>query len=109
MKKSGFHQLCCRSAPRDEEIPGGCRREKISEQSVQRAVANSNEAASYYSSQLALRKDHDPVTSLTNELYAIFMCHLLAGSEESLKYTKMLLEDVKKAPKGKVFIFCGCI
>ena len=74
---------------------------KISEQSVQRAVANSNEAASYYSRQLALRKDHDPVTSLTNELYAIFMCHLLAGSEESLKYTKMLLEDVKKAPKGE--------
>ena len=61
---------------------------KISEQSVQRAVANSNEAASYYSSQLALRKDHDPVTSLTNELYAIFMCHLLAGSEESLKLHK---------------------
>lgn len=44
---------------------------------------------------------NDPVTSLTNELYAIFMCHLLAGSEESLKYTKMLLEDVKKAPKGE--------
>ena len=79
-----------------KEIPGGCSGKKISEQSVQRAVANSNEAASYYSSQLALRKDHDPVTSLTNELYAIFMCHLLAGSEESLKYTKMLLEDVKK-------------
>ena len=73
---------------------------KISEQSVQRAVANSNEAASYYSSQLALRKDHDPVTSLTNELYAIFMCHLLAGSEASVKYTELLLEDVKKAPKG---------
>ena len=80
-----------------EDIGG----KKISEQSVQRAVANSNEAASYYSRQLALRKDHDPVTSLTNELYAIFMCHLLAGSEESLKYTKMLLEDVKKAPKGE--------
>ena len=29
------------------------------------------------------------------------MCHLLAGSQESLKYTKMLLEDVKKAPKGE--------
>lgn len=78
---------------------------KISEQSVQRAVANSNEAASYYSSQLALRKDHDPVTSLTNELYAIFMCHLLAGSEESLKYTKMLLEDVKKAQGGRSSYF----
>ncbi len=45
-------------------------------------------------------KNHDPVTSLTNELYAIFMCHLLAGSETSLKYTELLLEDVKNAPKG---------
>ncbi len=54
----------------------------------------------YYQQQLALRKDHDPVTSLTNELYAIFMCHLLAGSEEAVKYTELLLKDVKKAPKG---------
>ena len=46
-------------------------------------------------------KDHDPVTSLTNELYALFMCHLMAGSEEAVKYTKLLLEDVKKAPKGE--------
>ena len=37
---------------------------------------------------------------MTNELYAIFMCHLLAGSEASVKYTELLLEDVKKAPKG---------
>ena len=51
--------------------------------------------------QLVLRKDHDPVTSLTNELYAIFMCHLLSGSEASVKYTEMLLEDVRKAPKGE--------
>ena len=29
-----------------------------------------------------------------------FMCHLLAGSETSLKYTELLLEDVKNAPKG---------
>ena len=41
-----------------------------------------------------------PVSSMTNELYAIFMCHLLAGSEASVKYTELLLEDVKKAPKG---------
>lgn len=67
-------------------------------------MANSNEAASYYSRQLALRKDHDPVTSLTNELYAIFMCHLLAGSQESLKYTKMLLEDVKRRQREGLHI-----
>lgn len=35
------------------------------------------------------------------ELYAIFMCHLMAGSQEAVKYTKLLLEDVKKAPKSE--------
>ncbi len=74
---------------------------KIPEEAVQKAVANSRKAAVNYQKQLALRKDHDPVTSLTNELYAIFMCHLLAGSEASVKYTELLLEDVKKAPKGE--------
>ena len=53
---------------------------KIAESAVQQAVANSKQSAEYYSRQLALRKDHDPVSTLTNELYAIFMCHLLAGS-----------------------------
>lgn len=80
-----------------EDITG----RKIPEQAVSKAVSNSKKAAENYQKQLALRKDHDPVTSLTNELYAIFMCHLLAGSETSLKYTQMLLEDVKKAPKGE--------
>lgn len=29
------------------------------------------------------------------------MCHLMAGSQEAVKYTKLLLEDVKKAPKSE--------
>lgn len=74
---------------------------QITEDAVAKAVDNSKKAAINYQKQLSLRKDHDPVTSLTNELYAIFMCHLMAGSEVSLKYTQMLLEDVKKAPKGE--------
>lgn len=80
-----------------EEVTG----KNIPEEAVKRAVSNSKKAAENYQQQLALRKEHDSVTSLTNELYAIFMCHLLAGSEASVKYTKMLLEDVKKAPKGE--------
>lgn len=72
----------------------------IPEQAVQKAVANSKKAASCYNQQLALRKDHDPVSTLTNELYALFMCHLLAGTPESLKYTELLLEDVKKVSKA---------
>ena len=79
-----------------EEVTG----KKIPEEAVQKAVSNSRKAAVNYQRQLALRKDHDPVSSMTNELYAIFMCHLLAGSEASVKYTELLLEDVKKAPKG---------
>ena len=73
----------------------------ISDQAVQQAVTNSRKAADNYQKQLGLRSEHDPVSTLTNELYAIFMCHLLAGSEQSVKYTELLLEDVKKAPKGE--------
>lgn len=72
---------------------------KITEQAVQKAVSNSRKADANYQKQLKLRREHDPVTTMTNELYAIFMCHLLAGSDEAVKYTEMLLEDVKKAPK----------
>ena len=58
-----------------EDVTG----KKISEGAVRQAVNNSNQAAAYYHEQLALRKEHDPVTSLTNELYAIFMCHPHGG------------------------------
>ena len=44
---------------------------------------------------------HDPVTTLTNEVYALFMCHLMAGTKESVEYTRLLLEDVKQAKKGE--------
>lgn len=74
---------------------------KIPEETVQKAVARSKEASDNYNQQLALRKNHDPVSSLTNEVYALFMCHLLAGSPEAVKYTKLLLEDVKKAPDAR--------
>ncbi len=74
---------------------------KISEEAVQKSVARSKEASTNYNKQLALRKHHDPVSSLTNEVYALFMCHLLAGSPEAVKYTKLLLEDVEKAPDAQ--------
>ena len=54
-----------------------------------------------YAAQLALRREHDPVTTLTNEVYALFMCHLMAGTKESVEYTRLLLEDVKQAKKGE--------
>ena len=73
----------------------------ITEDAVKKAVDNSNRAADYYAAQLALRREHDPVTTLTNEVYALFMCHLMAGTKESVEYTRLLLEDVKQAKKGE--------
>ena len=69
---------------------------RISEETVRSAVDNSRKAAANYKKQLALRCAHDPVTSLTNELYALFMCHLMAGSETAVTYTEKLLRDSKK-------------
>ena len=73
---------------------------RISEETVRSAVDNSRKAAANYKKQLALRCAHDPVTSLTNELYALFMCHLMAGSETAVTYTEKLLRDVRMSPRG---------
>lgn len=71
----------------------------ISEEAIEHSVANSRRASSCFRQQLALRKNHSPATTLTNELYAVFMCHLLAGSSEAVRYTELLLKDVREAPK----------
>lgn len=76
---------------------------KITDEAVKKAVDNSRKAADNYEKQLLLRKDHDITSTLTNELYALFMCHLLAGTESSIKYTQMLYDDVKNAPKSDGF------
>ncbi len=82
-----------------EDVTG----KKISEEAVKAAVDNSRKAAEYYEKQLILRKDHDITSTLTNELYALFMCHLLAGTESSIKYTELLYNDVKNAPRSDGF------
>ncbi len=82
-----------------EDVTG----KKISEEAVKAAVDNSRKAAEYYEKQLILRKDHDITSTLTNELYALFMCHLLAGTESAIEYTKLLYNDVKNAPRSDGF------
>lgn len=76
-------------------------KKKIDEESVKEVVCRSKEAAEYYRRQLSLRKRRNPISTLTNELYALFMCHLLAGAPESVKYTKLLLEDVENTPEAE--------
>ena len=73
----------------------------IPEERLRQAEANSRRAASNYQKQLALRNRKNPVTTLTNELYGLFMSYLLAGTEESVTYTKLLLTDTEHAGPSK--------
>ena len=73
---------------------------EITEESVKKAVDKSKIASNNYYRQLHLRKGHDIASTLTNELYALFMCHLLAGTDESVRYTQLLRDDVRRAPAG---------
>lgn len=66
---------------------------EITEESVKKAVDKSKIASNNYYRQLHLRKGHDIASTLTNELYALFMCHLLAGTDESVRYTQLLMDD----------------
>ncbi|MCD8153307.1 MAG: 2-hydroxyacyl-CoA dehydratase family protein [Clostridiales bacterium] len=79
-----------------EEVTG----REISEEALKTAVSNSSRAGACYRKQLTLRKTKNPPTTLTNELYALFMCHLISGSEEAVKYTRLLLQDVERTPEG---------
>ena len=45
----------------------------FSQKVIIQSVSNSRKAAANYKEQLALRRMHDPVTSLTNELYTLFI------------------------------------
>ena len=85
-----------------EEISGRMSPERTSpRRPCGRQLPTAEKQLPIISRQLMLRKDHDPVTTLTNELYAIFMCHLLAGSEASVKYTEMLLRRCEKSTKRR--------
>ena len=77
---------------------------KITEESVKKAVDKSKIASNNYYRQLHLRKGHDIASTLTNELYALFMCHLLAGTDESVRYTQLLRDDVRRAPGMDVIV-----
>lgn len=70
---------------------------------MKKAVDKSKIASNNYYRQLHLRKGHDIASTLTNELYALFMCHLLAGTDESVRYTQLLRDDVRRAPAGDGF------
>lgn len=81
----------------------GCHWKRNHRGVCEKAVDKSKIASNNYYRQLHLRKGHDIASTLTNELYALFMCHLLAGTDESVRYTQLLRDDVRRAPAGDGF------
>ena len=74
---------------------------RITDESLKKSLSRSRQAADFYQKQLDLRGKKHPATTITNELYGLFMSHLLAGSEKSLTYAAQLLQDVESAPAAK--------
>lgn len=74
---------------------------RITDESLKEALFRSRQAAELYQKQMDLRRQKHPATTITNELYGLFMSHLLAGTEQSLTYAEQLLQDVKQAPPAK--------
>ena len=48
-----------------------------------------------------LKKNVCSLNDITSEMYEVFMTHPLLGTEEMLKYSGMLVDDLKKAPPKK--------
>lgn len=70
----------------------------VREDALRKAVGRSARTASNYINYLGYQKERRLPGDLTSEMYSVFMNHILLGSKESEKYSKMLLDDIKKAP-----------
>lgn len=73
---------------------------RITEEALRDAVGRSRRAAESYREYLACQKERYLACDLTSEMYSVFTSHILLGTKESETYNKMLLEDIRKAPKG---------
>ncbi|MDI6619543.1 MAG: 2-hydroxyacyl-CoA dehydratase family protein [Clostridiales bacterium] len=70
----------------------------VTEDALREAVGRSARTVSNYINYLGYQKERRLPGDLTSEMYAVFMNHILLGTKESEKYSRMLLDDIKKAP-----------
>lgn len=72
---------------------------QISDEKLEETISVSRKTSEYYEHQLACQATHALPTTLTNELYAVLVGHLLMGTEDACRYAKQLSEDIERAPK----------
>lgn len=80
-----------------EDITG----KKITDELLMETISRSKRTYQNYIRYLDFQKERHLTGDTTSEMYAVFMTHNLLGTKEAEKYSKMLLEDIQKAPLSK--------
>lgn len=81
---------------------------KLDENKLRQIVINENKSIDYYNSYLEKLKTRYFPNTLTSEMYKVFATHPGMGREDTLKFFKLLSEDIEKYPegiKGKRFLW----
>jgi benzoyl-CoA reductase/2-hydroxyglutaryl-CoA dehydratase subunit BcrC/BadD/HgdB len=71
---------------------------KYDERELARILARENESHRLYEKYLSLIGTRKLASTLTLQMFILFASHLSIGSEESLKFYQMLVDDVTAAP-----------
>ncbi len=71
---------------------------KISEEKLKLAIARGRNTSRYYRESLKYTGHHALKGPTESEMYGVYTGHILMGTKESEKYSRLTLRDVKKAP-----------
>lgn len=73
---------------------------KLDENKLKEIIKNENKSIDYYLKYLDLLKDRYFTNTLTCEMFKVFATHMGMGRQDTLEFFKLLLEDIKNAPKN---------
>lgn len=73
---------------------------KITEYALKETINRSNQSAKNYRKQLEYQRRHHLPGTLTDDMYGVFMSHILNGTKQSQRYTEMLLQDIQKTQES---------
>jgi len=79
-----------------EDVTG----KQVSEDALRAVVGRSGRTNENFLNYLNCQKERRLSGDLTSEMYLVFMSHILLGTKEAEKYSEMLLNDIRKAPKS---------
>ncbi|MEG1002033.1 MAG: 2-hydroxyacyl-CoA dehydratase family protein [Clostridium sp.] len=74
-------------------------KKKLDEDKLSRIILNENKSIDYYTKYLEILKTKYFPNTLTSEMFKVFTTHPGMGREDTLKFYKMLLDDIKAYPQ----------